>query len=48
MVFWLYPPAPIAIGTTAVAIGVINEDMDASAHRMIGPRGSQPIETHNS
>ena len=43
-VFELYPPAFMAMGTTAVAMGVIREDMVASAQRMMGPRGSQPME----
>ena len=42
----LYPPAFIAMGTTAVAMGVTREDMVDSATRMMGPRGSQPMELH--
>ena len=34
----------MAMGTTAVDSGVIREDMEARAHRMMGPRGSQPME----
>lgn len=32
------------MGTTAVAMGVIREDMVARAHRITGPLGSQPME----
>ena len=40
IVFRLYPPAVIARGTIPVAMGVINEDIEAMLHRIIGPIGS--------
>ena len=34
----------MAMGTTGLGMGVMRDDMDASEHRMTGPRGSQPME----